>query len=80
MTKPLRLAMPGVAGFIDDLRAAFGASGIDAAIKGGMQGRDTFWAREGGQEIGRRAAEGQGITYGQYFHDIRVHGREKGQP
>lgn len=80
MTKPLRSAMPQVAAFIDDLRAAFGAPGIDAAIKGGLQGRGTFWAREGGQEIGRRAATGQGITYGQYFHDIRAHGREKGQP
>lgn len=50
--KPLRVAMPKVAAFIDDMRAAFGAEGINASIKGGMSGVPTFYARENGQEIG----------------------------
>ena len=50
--KPLRVAMPKVAAFIDDMRAAFGAEGINASIKGGMAGVPTFYARENGHEIG----------------------------
>lgn len=50
--KPLRVAMPKVAAFIDDLRAAFGADVINPSIKGGMAGVPTFYARENGQEIG----------------------------
>lgn len=50
--KPLRVAMPKVAAFIDDMRAAFGAEGINASIKGGMSGVPTFYARENGHEIG----------------------------
>ncbi len=53
-TKPLRLAMPHTAGFIDALREAFGASQIDQAIRAGIEGQPTFWARENGQEIGTR--------------------------
>lgn len=55
-TKPLRLAMPHTAGFIDALREAFGASQIDQAIRAGIEGQPTFWARENGREIGTRAA------------------------
>ncbi len=56
MSKPLRLAMPHTAGFIDALREAFGASHIDQAIRAGIEGQPTFWARENGREIGTRAA------------------------
>lgn len=54
-TKPLRLAMPHTAGFIYALREAFGASQIDQAIRAGIEGQPTFWARENGREIGTRA-------------------------
>ncbi len=50
--KPLRQAMPTVAGWIDDLRAAFGADMIDAAIRAGIAGQHTFHAREGDHEVG----------------------------
>jgi hypothetical protein len=50
--KPLRQAMPTVAGWIDALRAAFGAEMIDAAIRAGIAGQHTFHAREGGHEVG----------------------------
>ncbi len=55
MTKPLRHAMPQTAGFIDALREAFGAPQIDAAIKAGIGGQQTFHAAENGLEIGTRA-------------------------
>ncbi len=51
-SKPLRLAMPTVAGWIDELRATFGAEQINAAIRAGIDGQPTFHAREGGNEIG----------------------------
>lgn len=54
--KPLRLAMPHVAGLIDALREAFGAPQIDSAIKAGMDGQPTFWASENGRKIGTQAA------------------------
>lgn len=50
--KPLRLAMPTVAAWIDDLRAAFGAESINAAIRNGANGGTHFHARENGHEIG----------------------------
>lgn len=52
MTKPLRQTMPTVAAWIDDLRAAFGADEINAAIRAGLDGQPTFHARENGQEVG----------------------------
>ncbi len=55
MSKPLRLAMPHTAGFIDALREAFGAPQIDQAIRAGIDGQPTFWACENGREIGTRA-------------------------
>lgn len=54
MTKPLRLAMPTVARWIDDLRSAWGAEQIDQAIRAGMNGQPTFYAAENGQQIGSR--------------------------
>lgn len=66
MTKPMRQAMPLVASFIDDLRSAFGADEINAQIRGGLQGLPTFWAKEGGREIGCRPADhGTGISAAQ---------------
>ncbi len=55
MSKPLRLAMPKTAEFIDALRAAYGAATIDSAIRAGIDGQPTFWAAEAGHEIGTRA-------------------------
>lgn len=55
----LRQQMPTVAGWIDELRATFGKEGIDAQIRGGMNGQPTFWARENGIEIGARIDESQ---------------------
>lgn len=50
--KPLRQTMPTVAGWIDDLRAAFGPEMINAAIRAGIDGQPTFHAKENGQSIG----------------------------
>ncbi len=50
--KPLRHAMPTVAAWIDELRDAFGADGINAAIRTGVHGGTHFHARENGQQIG----------------------------
>jgi hypothetical protein len=55
--KPLRLAMPHTAAFVDAFREAFGRPEIDEQVRGGMQGCPTFWARENGQEIGTRAVD-----------------------
>jgi len=56
MSKPMREAMPTVAAWIDDLRAAFGAETIDAAIRGAVRdGRATFYAEEGGRQLGTPA-------------------------
>lgn len=57
MTKPLREVMPQTAAFIDALRDAFGKEHIDAQIRLGMQGAQTFHAVEGGQEVGTRFNE-----------------------
>lgn len=50
----LRDAMPETAAWIDQLREAFGADVIDVSIRRGLQGKPTFWAEEGGQEVGTR--------------------------
>ena len=50
--KPLRGAMPQVSAWIDDLRHAFGAEVIDAAIKASAQGAATFPASENGRTFG----------------------------
>lgn len=52
MSKPLRLEMPTVTGWIDELRSAFGAETINAAIKAGMAGQPVFYASENGRQIG----------------------------
>lgn len=51
--KPMRVAMPTVAAWVDDLRYAFGEQGINRAIGRGVQGEpDQFHAVEGGNEVG----------------------------
>ena len=62
MSKPLRLAMPHTAGFVNALREAFGASQIDQAIRAGIEGQPTFWACENGREIGSRPAQDSAKT------------------
>lgn len=54
--KPLRHAMPTVAAWIDELRDAFGAEGINAAIRNGVHGGTHFYAHENGQCIGSEGA------------------------
>lgn len=49
----LRTAMPETAALIDALREAFGAEGINASIRKGMQGvPGWFYVCEGGHEVG----------------------------
>lgn len=49
----LRAEMPETAAFIDALREAFGAEGINANIKKGMAGvPGYFHAKEAGHEVG----------------------------
>lgn len=52
MSQNLRAEMPTVAAWIDELREAFGADQINPAIKAGMNGQPTFWAKENGLEVG----------------------------
>ena len=44
--------MPVVAGWVDEMRAAFGVDEINKAIRNGMSGKQTFHATENGCEIG----------------------------
>lgn len=57
MAKPLRESMPQVAAFVDEMREAFGVEEINAQIKLGMQGAQTFHASENGIEAGTRFDE-----------------------
>lgn len=58
----MRLAMPTVAGWIDDLRSAFGADQVDPSIRAGLRGEpDKFWAREAGHELGTAFEEGRRV-------------------
>lgn len=50
--KPLRQTMPTVAAWVDELREAFGADGINAAIRNGVAGGAAFYATENGHSIG----------------------------
>lgn len=56
-TRNLRESMPLVAALIDEMREAFGAEEINAQIKLGMQGAQTFHASENGIEVGTRFAD-----------------------
>ena len=53
----LRDDMPLTAGFIDQMRDAFGVDMINSAIKGGLAGDGSFYAKENGIEIGSRPVE-----------------------
>ena len=63
MQKPgnLRAEMPTVAGWIDQLREAFGAETINAAIRAGLDGQPTFYAEENGRAVGTKS-HGKGVT------------------
>lgn len=50
----LREAMPCTATFIDDCRDVFGVDGVNAAIKAGISGDGSFYAKENGVEVGSR--------------------------
>lgn len=52
---------PVVPAFFDDLRAAFGAETINAAIRAGMNGQPTFYAEENGRAVGTKS-HGEGVT------------------
>lgn len=54
--KPLRQTMPWTAELIDALRAHFGATEIDQAIRNGLAGGTDFWASEQGVTLGNRPA------------------------
>jgi hypothetical protein len=54
MNKPLRETMPTVAGWIDELREAFGADQINPSIKAGLAGQPTFYAEENGVAVGTK--------------------------
>ena len=53
----LREDMPYTAGLIDQMRDAFGADVINPAIKGGLSGDGSYYAKENGIEIGSRPVE-----------------------
>lgn len=55
--------MPMVAGFIDDMRAAFGKEMIDGQIRSGMRGEPVFWASENGREIGTPIEHGRPVGW-----------------
>lgn len=58
----MRQAMPTVAGWIDELRAVFGADQVEPAIAQGMRGEpNRFWAREKGIEVGTPFEEGRRV-------------------
>ena len=56
--KPMRQTMPTVAAWVDELREAFGADGINAAIRNGMAGGTHFHAAENGHALGCEAIPG----------------------
>jgi len=67
MTRPkhARDAMPKVAAWLDDLRAAFGRELVDAQIRAATtEGLPTFCASEGGRRVGvpLPASGGVGFT------------------
>lgn len=76
--KPMRQAMPTVTAWIDDLRAAFGAEMIDAAIRAGIDGQPTFCAAENGIEIGTRAKPGSAEAAGTARHAQHTKGSTRG--
>lgn len=63
MTKPMRTVMPITTAIIDDLRGAFGAAAIAGQVRAAIRdGMPTFYASEGGQQMGVTPREGRGVT------------------
>lgn len=60
--KPLRDAMPTVAGWIDSLREAFGSEPINRAIRNGLGGGSHFYAEESGRVLGVEAMPGRHVV------------------
>lgn len=58
MSKSLRDEMPQTAAFIDSMRNLFGAESINQQIRAGLNGEPTFYAKEGGHELGTKWIEG----------------------
>lgn len=54
----MRQAMPGVAAWIDELRAEFGEEGINAQMRRGVAGEPVFWASEAGHVVGTPVPKG----------------------
>lgn len=52
----MRDVMPGVAGFVDACRDAFGVEEVDGWIRAGLKD-GTFWAEENGHTVGVRPPE-----------------------
>lgn len=50
--KPMRQAMPWVTSIIDDFRTHWPEAGVVQAIRAGLDGQQTFHARENGHEVG----------------------------
>jgi hypothetical protein len=53
-TGSLREIMPTTAAFIDQMRDVFGAADVNAAIKSGLNGQETFYAAEAGLTLGTK--------------------------
>ncbi len=64
--KSLRESMPLITEFIDECREAFGAEAINQSIRAGLDGQETFWARENGIEIGTKPRRLQNETTRSY--------------
>lgn len=47
--------MPQTAAFVDFARQVFGSLAVNAAIRAGLEGQQTFHASEAGQQIGTPA-------------------------
>lgn len=50
--QPVGHPMPEIAQFVADMKAAFGATEIDEAIRRGKAGEPTFYAHENGRTVG----------------------------
>lgn len=57
----LREKMPLTTAFIDSMRATFGEQEVNNAIRGGVAGRQTFWASEAGITVGTKYTGPYGV-------------------
>jgi hypothetical protein len=57
-----RELMPTCADWLDELRSAFGSESINDSIRAGMRGKPTFYAAEGGHELGSRETLDPGLN------------------